>query len=204
MSNSLKWYDFILEKSSLADGLPPLLFRLILSPVMMQAGWNKLSGWENTVAWFGDTDWGLGLPLPTLMAFLAVATELVGGAFLLVGFAVRWAAIPLMITMLVAAFAVHWENGWLAISDSTSWLANERVMEAAARKEKAISILKEHGHYSWLTGKGSITILNNGVEFAVTYFVMLFSLFFTGAGRFFSVDYWLKRHVKKLSDQQAR
>jgi uncharacterized membrane protein YphA (DoxX/SURF4 family) len=34
-------------------------------------------------------------------------------------------------------------------------------------------------------------ILNNGIEFAATYFVMLLSLFFTGAGRFFSLDYWI-------------
>lgn len=191
--NAFQRFDDTLKKLSFADGLPPLLFRLILAPVMMQAGWNKFAGWEGTVAWFGNDDWGLGLPVPALMAFLAAAAELVGGAFLLIGFAVRWVAIPLMVTMLVAMFAVHWDNGGLALSDASSWLANDRVMEAAARKEKAISILKEHGNYSWLTGRGSITVLNNGIEFAATYFVMLFSLFFTGAGRWFSVDYWVRR-----------
>ena len=95
--------------------------------------------------------------------------------------------------MLVAILAVHWDNGWLVLSDSTSWLANERVMEAAERKSMAIAILKEHGNYAWLTGRGSITILNNGIEFAATYLIMLVSLLFTGGGRYTSIDYWIRR-----------
>ena len=175
------------------DGLGPLLLRLFLAPIMIQAGWTKYVGFENTVAWMGNPDWGLGLPFPTLMAALATAAELLGGIALLIGFATRWATIPLIVTMVVAITTVHWENGWLALSDSSSWLANERVMEAVPRKEKAIAILKEHGNYSWLTEKGSITILNNGIEFATTYLVMLIALLFTGGGRFFSVDYWIAR-----------
>jgi len=35
--------------------------------------------------------------------------------------------------------------------------------------------------------------LNNGIEFAATYFIMLLALFFTGAGRYASVDYWVRR-----------
>lgn len=175
------------------DWLAPLLLRLYLAPVMIQAGWNKLLHFEDTVAWFGDPDWGLGMPMPELMAGLAASTEFIGGIFLIFGFAIRWITMPLMFTMLVAAFAVHWENGWLAISDASSWLANDRVIEAQERLQAAKSILQEHGHYGWLTGKGSITILNNGIEFAITYFIMLLSLFFTGGGRFVSLDYWLAR-----------
>lgn len=179
-----------------ADGLGPLLLRLYLAPVMMQAGWTKFAAFEDTAAWFGNPDWGLGLPFPELLTVLAAGTELVGGAALLVGFATRWFAIPLIGTMLVAIFAVHWENGWLAISDSSSWLANERVMEAVPRRERAIEILREHGNYGWLTARGSITILNNGIEFAATYLIMLISLLFTGGGRFTSVDYWLQRALR--------
>ncbi len=175
------------------DGLAPLLLRLYLAPIMLQAGWNKLSNFESTAAWFGNPDWGLGLPFPELMAALAAGTEFFGGLLLLIGLAVRWISIPLMITMLVAALTVHWDNGWLAIADTSSWLANDRVMESAERLERARSILQEYGNYDWLTGRGSVVILNNGIEFAATYFVMLLSLFFTGGGRFTSVDYWLAR-----------
>ena len=116
---------------------------------------------------------------------------------LVVGLATRLVAVPLMITMLVAAFAVHWQNGWLVLSDASSWLANDRVMEAVPRKAEIISILKEHGDYKWLTARGSVTILNSGIEFAATYFLMLLSLFFTGGGRYTSIDYWLARVTKR-------
>ena len=172
------------------DGIAPLLLRLYLAPVMMQAGWNKLVGFENTAAWFGNS---LGLPFPELMAALAAGTEFFGGILLLLGLATRWICVPLMFTMIIAMVTVHWQNGWLAIADASSWLANDRVVEAAERKARAIAILREHGNYSWLTGRGPITVLNNGIEFAATYFLMLLSLFFTGGGRYTSVDDWIAR-----------
>ncbi|HZX24540.1 MAG TPA: DoxX family protein [Woeseiaceae bacterium] len=186
-------YDRFVAALGPIDGIGPLLLRLYLAPVFMQAGWNKLANFEQTAQWFGNPDWGLGLPFPSVMTALAAGTEFFGGMLLIAGLATRLIAIPLAFTMLVAMFAVHWENGWLAISDASSWLANERVMEAAERKEKAIELLKAHGNYSWLTARGSITILNNGIEFAATYFVMLIALLFTGGGRFFSLDYWIAR-----------
>ena len=88
--------------------------------------------------------------------------------------------------MLVAAFAVHWDNGWAAIADS-------QAEEVAVRLGAAKELLREHGNYGWLTEKGNYVILNNGIEFAVTYFVMLLALLFTGGGRFTSVDYFLSR-----------
>lgn len=191
--NLINRFQDILDSTRVADGLAPLLLRLYLAPVFLQAGWNKLSHFEDTAAWFGNPDWGLGLPMPEVMAALAAGTEFLGGILLIVGFAVRWISIPLMVTMLVAAFAVHWENGWLAISDGSSWLAGERVMEAQERLAAAKSILEQHGNYSWLTGRGSVVILNNGIEFAITYFVMLLSLFFTGAGRWVSVDHFIAK-----------
>ncbi len=186
----------VLNYTRQMDGLAPLLLRLYLAPVLMQAGYNKLSHFEDTAAWFGNPEWGLGLPMPEVMAALAAGTEFFGGLALIVGFATRWISIPLMITMIVAALTVHWENGWLAISDASSWLANERVMEAAERLDRAKEILRQNGNYSWLTGRGSVVILNNGIEFAATYFIMLLALFFTGGGRYFSVDYWLARRFR--------
>ncbi len=176
-------------------GIGPLLLRLFLAMVMIQAGWTKLIGFENTAAWFGNPDWGLGMPFPYLMAALAAGFEFVGGLALVVGFAVRWFAIPLALTMLVAMTTVHWENGWLAIADGSSWLANERVDEAVERKEKMVAILRKHGDYKYLTAKGSVAVLNNGIEFGATYFVMLLSLLFTGAGKYTSIDDLLKRRM---------
>ncbi len=63
----------------------------------------------------------------------------------------------------------------------------------AVRLGAARELLQEHGNYSWLTEKGSFVILNNGIEFAVTYLIMLFSLLFTGGGRYVSADYYLSK-----------
>lgn len=186
----------VIQRIQFADGLAPLLMRLYLAPIMMQAGWNKFQSFDSTVAWFGNADWGLGLPFPELMVILAAGTELIGGALLVIGLAVRWVSIPLMATMLVAAFSVHWGNGWLAIADSSSWLANEQVLESAERLSRAKEILQEHGNYEWLTGRGSLVVLNNGIEFAATYFVMLLSLFFTGGGRYTSIDHLIAQRFK--------
>lgn len=58
-------------------------------------------------------------------------------------------------------------------------------------------ILQEHGNYEWLTESGNFVILNNGIEFAATYFVMLLALFFMGGGRYVSVDWWLARFARQ-------
>lgn len=103
-----------------------------------------------------------------------------------------------MITMLVAIFTVHWQNGWLAIAEgSGSIFATDQSITAIQRLDVAKDILHEHGNYSWLTEHGSVVMLNNGIEFAATYFIMLLILFFYGAGRYLSMDYWFKNWWQK-------
>ena len=162
---------------------------------MWVAGTNKRNNFSGTVEWFGNPEWGLGLPFPTGMAALATGTELLGAIFLLLGFAVRLISIPLMMTMVVAAVTVHLENGWLAIAEGSGLYATERTMGAVERLEKAKSLLQEHGNYQWLTENGSLVVLNNGIEFATTYFIMLLVLFFIGGGRYASLDYWIDRRL---------
>ncbi len=198
MKMILNRVDNLLNTSKPLDGVPLLLLRLYLAPIMIQAGWNKYSHFSDTVAWFEHS---LGMPLPGLMAALAVGAELIGGVFILFGFLTRLTSIPLMVTMLVAAITVHAENGWLAIADASSWLADgtilhsESIMEAPEKLAAAKRILAEHGHIDWLTSSGNFVILNNGIEFAATYFIMLAVLFFYGGGRFVSVDYFLGKKL---------
>ena len=185
------------------DGVVLLLIRLYLAPVMVQAGWQKLANFDSTVQWFGDAEFGLGLPFPYVLAMLASLAEFVGGLLLVPGLAVRWVSIPLLITMIVAMVTVHAENGWLAIADSNSWLAdgtllmNPSVMEAPEKLAAAKSLLEEHGYIEWLTSSGNFVILNNGIEFAATYFVMLLVLLCFGAGRYTSIDYYLSRYIAR-------
>ena len=180
------------------DGLPSLALRLYLVPIFWMAGSKKidlstLMPYQNTVDWFGNPDWGLGMPFPAAMAFLAGWTELLGAIFLAAGILVRWISLPLLFTMAIAAYTAHWDNGWQAIADPGAPFANERVMESAERLGAAKDILQEHGNYAWLTGSGSFVILNNGIEFAATYFIMLLALLKLGGGRYVSLDYWLER-----------
>jgi putative oxidoreductase len=187
LENTTRQFDFI----------APLLLRLYLAPVFYMAGMQKINHFDSTVEWFGNSDWGIGLPLPGVLAFLAAITEL-GGAFLLVaGLAVRWISVPLSITMFVAIFSVHIQNGWLAIATSTGIFATDRTIAAVERLDRAKSLLREHGHYEWLTEHGSFAVLNNGIEFAATYLVMLIALLYLGAGRLFSLDYWIHRRFRQ-------
>ncbi|MDK2765493.1 MAG: DoxX family protein [Alteromonas macleodii] len=198
-------YQQIIARLQVADGIPLLLLRLYLAPVMIQAGWNKASSFDSIVDWFGNDDYGLGLPMPLVMAFLATAAELVGGVLLLLGVLTRLVSIPLMVTMIVAMVSVHAKNGWLAIADASSWLAdgtillNENIMAAPEKLAAAKSLLQEHGHYDWLTSSGNFVVLNNGIEFAATYFIMLLVLFIYGGGRFFSVDYYVNKAMRSKS-----
>lgn len=184
----------LLDKTREVDFLGPLTLRLYLVPIFWMAGTKKLADMDSTIAWFGNPDWGLGLPLPTLMAWLAALTETGGAILLLLGLGVRWISIPLMITMAVAALSVHWHNGWLAIAEGAdSLFASERTIGAIERLDKARSILKEHGNYDWLSENGSIVVLNNGIEFAATYFIMLLTLFFIGSGKYLGLDHLIAK-----------
>ena len=174
------------------DFIAPLLLRLYLVPIFWMAGTNKLASMDSTIAWFANPDWGLGLPAPTLMAYLATFTEIFGAIFLALGFATRWISLPLIFTMLVAMITVHFQNGWLAIAEGSGLFATDRTMGAIERLNRAKEILQENANYEWLTQNGDFVILNNGIEFAATYTLMLLALLFMGPGKA-SLDHLIKQ-----------
>lgn len=184
------------------DFIGPLLLRIYIVPVFWIASnnkWNPFDGdssLDSVIQWFGNPEWGLGLPFPALMAYLAWGTEYFGAILLALGLATRWISIPLMATMIVAAVTVHWGNGWQAVHDLASPYASANAGEAIERLSHAKDILKEHGNYDWLTEHGNFIISNNGIEWAATYFIILFALFVTGGGKFFSVDYWIAKKFR--------
>lgn len=185
-----------LDSTRIVDFLGPLALRLYLVPVFWVAGNNKLGGIENTAAWFGNPDWGLGLPAPTLLAWLAAGSEVLGAIALLLGLGTRWFSIPLMVTMLVAAFKVHIDNGWQAVADPMSPFANADIDGAMQRLDKAKDLLRDHGNYDWLTETGNFVVSNSGMEWAITYFVMLLALFFIGSGSL-SLDHIIAAYFNK-------
>jgi putative oxidoreductase len=93
-----KLRDWVKETAERLDWLPPLLARVTLGVVFVQSGWGKLHHLDNITSYFAH----LGIPAAAFQARLASATELVGGALILVGLLSRFAAVPLIITMIVA------------------------------------------------------------------------------------------------------
>ena len=182
----------LLNMTRTVDFLGPLALRLYLVPIFWMAGTKKLADMDSIIEWFGNPDWGLGLPFPELLAWLATLTEVGGAILLLLGLATRWISIPMMFTMFVAAATVHWQNGWLAIAEGSGFFSSDRTAGAIERLDVAKDILREHGNYDWLTENGSIVILNNGIEFAATYSIMLLVLFFIGPGKA-SLDYLISK-----------
>jgi uncharacterized membrane protein YphA (DoxX/SURF4 family) len=218
--NIYNLYHSVETKLQALNFIAPLLVRLFLAPVFIIAGYNKLqladsslsffarlSANPNIVSWFGNSEWGLGLPFPELLANLAGWTEFLGGWLLLLGLLTRLVSIPLLFTMLVAATSVHWDNGWFAIAPTNTatspatvlnWAGVEAAQQslenseqAQIRLERMREIIDTHGNSEWLYEHGSIVILNNGIEFAATYFIMLLVLLFYGPGRYVSLDHWL-------------
>ncbi len=184
------------------DFIAPLMLRIYLVPVFWFAAnnkWNPFdseSSLDNTISWFGNTEWGLGLPFPALNAYMAWGMEYFGAILLALGIATRWISIPLMIIMVVAMGTVHIENGWQAVHDPMSPYASANAGDAIERLSIAKDIIKENGNYSWLTEHGNFIVLNNGIEWAVTYFIMLLALLMLGGGKFVSIDYWIARKYK--------
>lgn len=87
-----------------------LAVRLVLAygfygPAVMK--WQNI----NSIAeWFGE----LGIPLPTLNAYISASTEIAGVVLLTLGLASRIISIPLIIVMIVAIVTVHIDNGFEA------------------------------------------------------------------------------------------
>ncbi len=194
---TMNWAQDQLDKLIETAGfISPLLIRLYLVPIFWIAGTKKLGSIEGTIEWFGNPDWGLGLPFPAFLAWAASLTEVVGAVLLLLGLTTRWISIPLMATMIVAMITVHLQYGWLAIAEGSGFFATERTMAAIERLDRAKEILKEYGNYGWLTEHGHIVILNNGIEFAATYFIMLLALLIIGGGKYVSADYWIAKKFR--------
>jgi putative oxidoreductase len=79
-----------------------LLLRGITGSVFVYHGAQKLfGGLEGFAGYVGS----LGIPFPQANAVLAASTEFFGGLLLLAGVRVGLAAVPLVITMLVACYA---------------------------------------------------------------------------------------------------
>ena len=93
--------------------LSPLALRLPVGIIFAAHGAQKLFGWFGGYGLEGTGKWmaSVGIEPGVLMAALAGSAEFFGGLLLIAGLLTRPAALALTVTMLVAIFSVHIQNG---------------------------------------------------------------------------------------------
>ena len=92
------------------QSLSLLLARLIVAYGFFQPAKAKWSDINAIAEWFGS----MGMPFPTLNAYMAASTEALGVVLLTLGLFTRLISIPLMVVMVVAIVTVHLPHGFEA------------------------------------------------------------------------------------------
>ena len=111
MKFSINWRDdsYYKEKQEKLKDIGLLVLRLLAAGMMLFGhGFDKLVNFSAKAETFADPI-GFG---PVFALVLAVFAEFFCSVAILFGFMTRYAAIPLVITMLVAAFVIHSDDPW--------------------------------------------------------------------------------------------
>lgn len=90
-------------QSSQMAGWTTLLGRVALAAIFIIIGWGKIMGFAGTVGYIAS----VGLPMPEVLAVLAIIFEFGGGVLLLLGWQTRWAAKALAVFVIAATAAFH-------------------------------------------------------------------------------------------------
>ena len=101
-----------ITKNILSNGQSvSLLFaRLVVAYGFYEPAMQKWSDISSVAGWFGS----IGIPFPTLNAYLAASTELLGVLLLTLGLFTRLISLPLIVIMVVAIATVHLAHGFSA------------------------------------------------------------------------------------------
>ena len=101
-----------LTKNILSHGqsLSLLLARLAVAYGFYDPAMQKWSDIGSVATWFDS----MGIPFPTLNAYMAASTEIVGVVLLTLGLFTRLISLPLMVIMVVAITTVHLSHGFSA------------------------------------------------------------------------------------------
>lgn len=87
-----------------------LVARLAIAYGFYEPAKNKWADIDAIAGWFGS----MGIPLPTINAYMAASTEALGVVLLTLGLLTRVISIPLIIVMIVAIVTVHLPHGFSA------------------------------------------------------------------------------------------
>lgn len=149
-----------------------LSLRLILAYSFYGPAMGKLDDISAVAVWFDS----IGIALPTLNAYMATATELLGVLLLTIGLGVRYIAIALIVVLLVAIATVHGVNGFALLNEGLSW---------------------SNAYVNGEMVEGTIVGLNNGYEIVFYYILMLIVLVTHGGGRI-GLDYFVDKKFKTV------
>ena len=103
-------YPFTKDLLNNGQNISLLFARLTLAYGFFGPAMNKWSDISSVANWFGT----LGIPMPTLSAYLAAGTELLGVVLLTLGLFTRLISLPLIVVMIVAITTVHLAHGFSA------------------------------------------------------------------------------------------
>jgi putative oxidoreductase len=103
-------YPFTKNLLSHGQSLSLLFARLAVAYGFYEPAMQKWSNIDSVASWFGS----MGIPLPTLNAYMAASTELLGVVLLTLGLFTRLISVPLMIVMIVAIMTIHLAHGFSA------------------------------------------------------------------------------------------
>ncbi len=95
---------------SQGQGISLLLARLAVAYGFYEPAMTKWADIDSVAQWFGS----IGIPFPTLNAYMAASTEILGVVLLTLGLFTRLISLPLIIIMIVAITTVHLGNGFSA------------------------------------------------------------------------------------------
>ncbi len=103
-------YSFAQNLLSKGQSISLFLARLAVAYGFYEPAMQKWSDIDAVATWFGS----MGIPFPTLNAYMAACTEITGVILLTLGLFTRLISIPLMVVMVVAISTVHLAHGFSA------------------------------------------------------------------------------------------
>jgi putative oxidoreductase len=104
-----------------------LVGRILLAVIFVISGFNKIMGFGGTTGYISSK----GLPLPEVLAIITILIELGGGLAIVFGLKTRWAALAMIVFLIVITPIFH--NFWA--------VAAEQRMGQLINFQKNIAIL---------------------------------------------------------------
>lgn len=178
------------------DFLPPLLFRFFLAPIFWVEGSQRLGLFTGSdIIWYDPRTWldaatyqasvdtltnasgVMAVPAPNIMNGVIGGIEVAAALLLVLGFAVRWISLPLLGVVTLMGLAAFKLQG--------------------TATQTATELLMTHGY---------ATPLHNGIDATIVLVLMILALFFMGAGRFLSIDWWIHNsfYKKIMNEEKAK